>query len=176
MTRTLPLLIAFVLAACGPAPEPKQPDTLPTPSGPPVAQQPAPQAAEPALSDAPQWETLVQGRTTSLRLAESSGTTLQMTCLRNPARLIVWATGFKVIESEDRFTLGLGDEPVTLVADLRKRDGVTADAPVPEKLRELLQEAKQISARYGNQQVGPVAAPQPPLVRTFTEACEKLGG
>jgi hypothetical protein len=175
MTRTLPLLIALALAACGPAPEPTQPDTLPTPSGPPAAQQPAPQAAEPAPRDVPQWETLVQGRTTSLRLAESSGTVLQMTCVRNPARLIVHAPRFKVIESEDRFTLGLGDEPVTLVSDLRRRDGVTADIPVPEKLEELLQDAKQVSARYGNQQVGPVAAPPPQLVRAFTDACEKLG-
>nr|WP_295373185.1 hypothetical protein [uncultured Sphingosinicella sp.] len=175
MTRILPLLIALAASACGPAPQPANPDTLPTPSGPPVAQQPEPQPLQPApAADAAQWESAVSGPATSLRLVEGGQPRLALTCLPNPARLVANAPEFKPIGSEDRFSLGLGDEPVTLVADLGAQGGVTAEAPVPETLPQLLRQAKQITARYGTQQVGPVAAPPPQLIRAFFEACGKL--
>lgn len=170
----LPFLLAFVMSACGAPSEPGQPDTLPTPSGPPLAQQSAPQPVQPAAADPIQWETVVQGPATTLRLVESGATRLQMTCIGRPARLIVNAPGFAAIGSEDRFSLGLGDRPVTLVADLRARSGVTAEMPMPDNLPALLREAKAISAYYGQQRVGPFAPPPPELARAFADACESV--
>lgn len=170
----LPFLIAFAIAACGPAPDPGQPDTLPTPSGPPLAQQSAPRPVQPAGADPIQWETVVQGPATTLRLVESGATRLQMTCVGGPARLVVNAPGFEAIGSEDRFSLGLGDRPVTLVADLRARPGVTAETPMPENLPEFLRDARRVSAHYGQQRVGPFAPPPPELVRAFVGACRSV--
>jgi hypothetical protein len=175
MTRLLPLLIALAIPACGPAPEPANPDMLPIPSGPPVAQQPTPEPLQPAPAEVPQWESVVSGPATSLRLVEAGTPRLALTCLGRPARLVANAPGFKPIGSEDRFSLGLGAEPVTLVADLRaKGGGVTAEAPIPASLPQLLRRARQVSARYGTQQVGPVAPPPPQLLQAFSRSCQQL--
>jgi hypothetical protein len=167
-------LLTLALAGCDAEPQPAQPDTLPTPSGPPVAQQ-APQPSQPPLPTGPQWESAVRGEGMALRLAEGGQLRMEIACLP-PARLTVNVPGFTTIGSEDRFSLGLGNEPVTLVADLSAENGVAAEGPVPDNLEELLEGADQVTALYGTQQVGPVGPPPPQLVDAFTDACEKLAG
>lgn len=170
------LILVAALTACGPEPQPQQPDTLPTPSGPPVAQQPTPQPAQPAPAPTPQWESAVQGGGMALRLVEAGEVRMEISCLASPARLAVQVPGFTEIGSEDRFSLALGQEPVTLVADLGRTGGVTAEGPVPGNLEELLEKTKQVTALYGTQQVGPVAPPPAPVIQAFAEACRKLAG
>lgn len=168
-------LLALGLAGCGPEPQPRQPDTLPTPSGPPIAQSAAPQPKAAAVADAPRWESLVRGSSTALRLVEADGShRMEISCIGEPGRMAVSVPGFSTIGSEDRFSLGLGDEPVTLVADIARREGVSAEGPVPDNLEDLFAEAKRISALYGTQRVGPVAPPPPELVRALSKSCEKL--
>jgi hypothetical protein len=176
MNRRAIFIPALLLAACGPEPQPRQPDTLPTPSGAPLAQQASPQPREARPPVTAVWESAERRGGTALRLTEGDRSSLELACIGRPARMIVRAPGFKVIESEDRFSLGLGDEPVTLAADLRRRNGVTADAAIPENISDLLREAKQVSARYGNQRIGPAPPPSPELARAFGEACRKLAG
>ena len=167
-------LLTLALAGCDAEPQPAQPDTLPTPSGPPVAQQ-APQPSQPPLPIGPQWESAVRGEGMALRLVEAGRLRMEIACLP-PARLAVNVPGFTTIGSEDRFSLGLGNEPVTLVADLSAENGVAAEGPVPDNLEGLLEGADQVTALYGTQQVGPVGPPPPQLVDAFTDACEKLAG
>ena len=171
------ILIAALaaLAGCGPEPQPQQPDTLPTPSGPPLAQQASPPPAQPAPTPTPPWESIVTDGAMALRLVEDGEVRMTMACIAAPARLVVEVPGFTPIMSEDRFSLGLGQEPVTLVADLRRTDGVAAEAPVPANLEELLGQAKQVTALYGTQRVGPVAPPSRQLIDAFADACGKLG-
>jgi hypothetical protein len=169
------LILFAALASCGPEPQPAQPDTLPTPSGPPVPQA-APQPPGPATAAAPMWESVVQGDAMVLRLVEGADVRMEMACLASPARLAVEVPGFTVIASEDRFSLGLGAEPVNLVADISRTEGIAAEGPIPGNLKQLLDRAKQVSALYGAQQVGPVPPPPPGLVGAFAEACKKLDG
>lgn len=168
------LLPVLLLAGCGPEPQPAQPDMLPTPSGPPLAQQAAPPPAQPAAPAGPHWEGAVRGAATALRLVEGGAVRMEMACLDAPARLAVEVPGFTVIASEDRFALGLGNEPVTLVADIERREGVAAEAPIPANLEDLLDAADQVTALYGTQRVGPVAPPPPRLVDAFAQACRAL--
>ena len=167
-------LLTLALAGCDAEPQPAQPDTLPTPSGPPVAQQ-APQPSQPPLPIGPQWESAVRGEGMALRLVEGGQLRLEIACTP-PARLAVNVPGFTTIGSEDRFSLGLGNEPVTLVADLAAENGVAAEGPVPDNLEEMFRAADQVTALYGTQQVGPVGPPPPQLVDAFTDACERLAG
>src|SRR3546814_11728218 len=88
---------------------------------------------------------------------------MSMACLDDPARLVVQVPAFEPVMSEDRFALGLGAEPVTLVADPYEQElqtGVRGEGPVPEHFAALLDEAAEVRARYGAQQAGPHPAPQ----------------
>ena len=172
------LAACLLLGACGaPAPEPNKDEAkvdVPVPSGPPVAQQveaapPSTQGAEPG----PRWESAASGEGSALRLKAADGALLMnIACLGKPARLVVTMPSFSLVGSEDRFSLGLGSEPITLVADptRQKGPGVTAEGPAPE--RALLEKAETVSAHYGTQQVGPVPAPPEKLREMLAKACK----
>jgi hypothetical protein len=170
------LAAAAMLASCGPEPQPEQPDTLPMPSGPPLAQQAAPQPVQPAPVPTSPWESRVAGGAVELRLLEGGEARMRMACLASPARLSVEVPGFTAIGSEDRFSLGLGNEPVTLVANLSHPNGVAAEGAIPANLEALLRDARQVTALYGTQQIGPVDPPPPQLIETFAEACQERAG
>ncbi len=120
------------------------------------------------------WESAASGEGTALRLTAADGSLLlSIACLGTPAQLVVSAPGLKPIGSEDRFSLGLGEEPVTLVADPTRqgKGGVTAEGAVPAGFDELLEEAKQVSALYGSQRIGPHPAPIEALKEALAKAC-----
>ena len=174
MRLFLPTLLLLVAGCGSETPEGNEPVDLPLPSGPPVAQQAdsVPSSA-PELSG-PAWETAAGGEGTALRLTESGGRLLlSLACLGSPARLVVSAPGFSPIGSEDGFSLGLGEEPVTLVADPTRqaKGGVTAEGAVPEDFADRLEDAKQVSALYGTQQVGPLPAPPEALKEALSKSC-----
>jgi hypothetical protein len=169
-------LALLALAACGsPAAEKKQEGAVetPVPSGPPVAQQvDAAPPATPGAKLAPAWEAAASGDGTALRLTGADGgLMMSLACLSGPARLVATVPSFAPIGSEDRFSLGLGSEPVTLVADpTRQGDkGVSAEGPAPDKA--LLEDAETVSALYGTQQLGPVPAPPKELKALLAKAC-----
>jgi hypothetical protein len=176
MRFVLPGLL-LLLASCGGAGKRGQGNgaaDLPEPSGPPVAQQVDADAPPPPLPAAPAWESAASPEGTSLRLTQADGTLLlSIACVGRSARLVATAPGLSAIGSEDRFSLGLGSEPVTLVADLAGEApaGVTAEGPVPDGFEKLVDEAKQISALYGTQRIGPVPAPSEALKKALAKAC-----
>lgn len=147
---------------------------VPEPSGPPIAQQVDDTARPLPTRSEPVWESAASGDGMSLRLVRSDGTlVLSIACLGRPARLMAIAPGFTPIGSEDRFSLGIGDEPVTLVADPTRQNqtGVTAEAVAGEDLDRLLDDAVRISAVYGSQRIGPHPAPVAALKAQLAEAC-----
>ena len=164
-----------LLTACGSESGQQQgePKQLPIASGPPVAQEKP--AAPEATAKGPRWENIVSPNGMALRLTDPNGRLLlSLTCAKQPRRLIVNAPGFTPVGSEDRFALGLGEEPVTLVADLEGQGpppGVTAKGPVPPNLSDLLEGAKQVSGLYGNQRIGPHPPPPPALAEAFDKSC-----
>jgi hypothetical protein len=176
MRLPLPALL-LLLASCGGASEaPKNDDDVdvPVPSGPPVAQQADAVPSSAPGESGPTWESAASGEGTALRLTAPDGRLLlSIACLRTPRRLIASAPGFKAIGSEDRFSLGLGEEPVTLVADptRQEKSGVTAEGAVPASFGKLLDEAKQVSALYGSQQIGPHPAPGEALKEALARDC-----
>jgi hypothetical protein len=98
---------------------------------------------------------------------------LSLFCLETPSRLAVSAPGFLPIGSEDRFSLGLGNEPVTLVADPTRqaKGGVTGEGAVPDNFAETLRAAAQVSALYGTQRIGPFPAPDEALKEALVQSC-----
>lgn len=152
-------------------------------SDPPLAANPAPAndepvQKEPATRPGLSWESVSSGEGTSLRLTMPDGSLrLSISCLGDPPRLVVNAPGFTPIDSEDRFSFGLGSEPVTLVANpyaQEERPGVTGEGAIPRNLGKLLAAADRVSALYGTQQVGPHIPPPPELVRSLAVACEDI--
>jgi len=169
--------LLLLLASCGSGGEaPDRDNGLddPVPSGRPVAQQADDEPTPAPGESGPAWESAASGEGPALRLTGPDGRLLlSVGCLGAPARLIVTAPGFTAIGSEDRFSLGLGEEPVTLVADPTRQgqDGVTAEGPVPARFPELLREAKQMSALYGTQRIGPIPAPGEALSEMLAQSC-----
>ena len=168
---TICLAAAFVLSSgCAreePSAEPGG-NELPQPSGPPVVQQAEPEKDKPSVDPAtPAW----RSKGGALELIEAGKTVLTIRCENN--ELIVNAPHFTPIGSEDRFAFGLGDEPVTMVADptLQPGPGVTAETPVPDNFAAWWRGAGRISALYGTQRVGPHPAPEPALADDFLRSC-----
>jgi hypothetical protein len=170
------LLFILSLSACGaPAPDPAGNETadLPVPSGPPLVQQAEKEVPDTALESAPRWESATGGGGTGLRFVGRSGALeMSIACMEAPKRLVVSVPGLAPIGSEERFSLGLGNEPVILVADpTRQSQGVTGEGAVPENFGELLEGAEQIGGMYGNQQIGPHPAPPQSLVEALAKQC-----
>lgn len=172
MRSLLPIL--FILSACGaPAPEENVTADIPVPSGPPIIQQAEGEVPDTAVEKSPRWESATGERGTGLRLIDEGGAVaMSIFCPEAGTRLVVGVRSFDPIGSEDRFSLALGQEPVTLVADpTRQKTGVTAEGAVPDKFSDLLQKAERIGAFYGSQQIGPHPAPPKALLEKLAKEC-----
>ena len=172
------LLLLLLTAGCGrEAPEANGKLDLPQPSGPPVAQQV--DAKTPTSLSAPgraAWESATGQPGTALRYVGADGKPLlSLACSGSPVRLAAHVPAFSPIGSEDRFSLGLGKEPVTLVADPARQSGggVTGEGPVPNEFERLLKAAGEVSAVYGSSQAGPYPPPPKALADRLAEACSK---
>ena len=168
-------VLLLLLGACGSeAPQANEAVDLPEPSGPPLAQQ---IDAAPASAPNPGeggWESVASGEGIALRFVAPGGKLLlSIACLGMRQQLVAAAPGFSPIGSEDRFSLGLGQEPVTLVADPTRQaaGGVTAEGGVPPNFEDLLEDAEQVSALYGTQSVGPLPAPAKALREALAKSC-----
>ena len=87
------------------------------------------------------------------------------------------AKAFKPIGSEERLTIGAGDDAFALVA-MNVADPnaslVRATGPADEALLTAIASGRPISASYGAQHYGPIVAPPPALRRAFVDTCRKL--
>jgi hypothetical protein len=172
MTDSRSSLVAalMLLAACGPAANDTNVSGAvqpPEPSGAPAPVVPAEPKAD--------WESAADAQGASLRLVGADGRTIMsVRCESGLARLTVSVPSFTPIGSEDRFAFGVGDEPVTLVADPTRQQsgGVTAEGRVPDGFGDLLAGARTISALYGTQCIGPEPIPAERL-QAFAQGCVK---
>ncbi len=175
---------AAALTACsGEAPDDRQPaeqPDIPQASGPPVPGQAAPAPSAPASAPAMAWGSVAGGEGTALRLTGKDGEVrMSIACIGDPPRLVVNVPDFRPVMSEDRFALGLGSEPVTLVAnpyEQEARPGVTGEGPVPDDFPAFVDAAAEVRALYGAQQTGPYPAPAPELKGLLVEACRGAAG
>jgi hypothetical protein len=122
------------------------------------------------------WTTSVTGAGVGLTLAEADGTTLlRLACVR-PSTVSLNVPRFRIVRSEERLTLGLGDQAPVFVADTMgdPRAGVEARAPLRPELLDGLASATALSVVYGDQRVGPHLPPDPDSARAFTSACRQI--
>ncbi len=157
------LLIAAALlplAACGrEEAAPTAPvEPLPEPSKPPLVEPPA-APVDMAFVDA------------------SGAERLQLSCRDEPAALHIVVPGFTPISSEDRLTLGAGDEAFAHVADLdASGPGVVGGGAIDADLMDRLGRGEPVRAVYGAQTVGPLTAARPDDLAGFAERCRGLAG
>lgn len=160
--RTALLAAALLgLAACGreePSPRTAPVEPPPVPSNPPLVQPP----------EAP----------VSMAFVDASGAErLRLTCRADAPAFQISAPGFDVIDSEDRLTVGAGDEAFAHVADVEAPGpGVTGGGPIDPDLIDRLARGEPVRAVYGARSVGPLQAAQPEMLAAFTERCRRLGG
>ena len=152
--RTVLFTVALLaLAACGrdEATAPAGPESPPIPSKPPLVQPP----------EAPGHLAFVDaGGVERLSLACDGG------------RMQVVVPGFERIGSEDRLTVGAGDEAFAFAADLQAPGaGVVAGGAADADLLARLARGAPVSAIYGRQTVGPLRAAEPANLPAFAARC-----
>lgn len=166
--RTALLAAALLgLAACGRDEAPPAPTV---PSDPPGVQPPA----APGAPEAPRApEAPATASTGRLTLVDASGTpVLYLFCRGRAGSLVIHAPGFEAIGSEDRLTMGAGDEAFAFVADLQAPGpGVTAGGVAEPDLFVRMARGEPVSAVYGRQTVGPARAETPAALRDFVAGC-----
>lgn len=159
--RPVLIVAALSLAACGQQETnaPTAPvEPLPEPSKPPLVEPPA-APVEMAFKDA------------------SGAERLQLSCRADPAMLHIVVPGFTPVGSEDRLTLGAGDEAFAHVADLdASGPGVVGGGPIDADLMDRVGRGEPVHAVYGAQTVGPLTAAQPEALAAFAERCRGLAG
>lgn len=152
--RAALLTVALLgLAACGPdaAPAPATPEAPPIPSKPPLVQPP----------EAPARLAFVDvGGVERLSLACDDG------------QMQVAVPGFQRIGSEDRLTVGAGNEAFAFAADLQAPgEGIVAGGAADADLLARLGRGEPVSAIYGRQTVGPLQAARPATLPAFAARC-----
>lgn len=153
--RNAVLTVALLaLAACGreEAPAPAAPaEPPPIPSKPPLVQPP----------EAPD----------RLAFVDAAGVErLTLACSGGEMRVAV--PGFERIGSEDRLTVGAGDEAFAFAADLQAPgEGIVAGGAVDADLLARVARGEPVSAVYGRQTVGPLRAAQAASLPAFAAHC-----
>ncbi|CAN5715602.1 hypothetical protein BH23GEM6_BH23GEM6_24520 [soil metagenome] len=120
------------------------------------------------------WSLRLEDVGTTLLLTDASGASvLSISCREEPRTMTIDVEKFQPVSSEDRMSVGAGDEAFVFVADLADTttSGVRAHAPTSEMFLEHFQRATQISASYGAQTVGPHMPPDPSDTKRFVGAC-----
>ncbi len=158
--------LLFALAACG-REDPPQP-AEPAPASP----------SEPALPKAS--ETPAPPATAErLAFVDAGGTPrLLLDCLATPRPMLqATVAGFEKIGSEDRLTVGAGNEAFALVADLSAPGpGVVASGAVDRDLLRRIADGQPVRAVYGAQSVGPLQPADGIAPGGFVVRCRELAG
>jgi len=97
---------------------------------------------------------------------------LRIACRRNPRDLWVVVPSFRPIGSEERLSIGAGQEVVALVAHLEARpQGVEATGEVSAAFLRALAAGAPVSVSYGAQTLGEAAGPPKDMAERFARAC-----
>lgn len=150
--RTVLLTVALLgLAACRREEAPAPVEPAPIPSKPPLVQPPA----------------------TPDRLAfVDAGGAERLSLACRDGQMKVAVPGFQRIGSEDRLTVGAGDEAFAFAADLQAPgEGIVAGGAADADLLARLARGEPVSAVYGRQTVGPLQAAQPAALPAFAASC-----
>lgn len=140
---------------------------------------PAPPAAPAPTPSAARWAFGVGKNSVEMAWVIDPATAeapLSLVCARGDGVMVV-ARAFKRIGSEERLTLGAGDDAFALVAVNVADPKVTlvrATAAADEALLTAIASGRPISASYGAQRYGPIAPPPAALRRAFADTCRKL--
>jgi len=138
---------------------------------------PTPPATEPAAAPAAPpvprsgWRPGATIEESALTYVDDSGRpVLTLACVGTELRVSV--PGFRKIGSEDRLTVGAGDEAFALVADLASvESGVVADGAIPPDLIDRIAQGQPVGAIYGTQTLDTVPGPDEETSRAFVSAC-----
>lgn len=163
MRLMLLLASTAALAACEAGEPADGPATAPAEPAP--VQAPAP---EPAATLA--WTAADDGSTLVLTDA-GGGALIRLACPSGSGQLHVVGETLEEIGSEDRLTVGVGDEAFAMAADLEapRTAGVEASGAMDADLLDRIEAGGEISLSYGAQTVGP--APGPEDATAFVAAC-----
>jgi len=136
-------------------------------------------APAPAPSAAARWAFGVGKNSVEMAWVTDAATAeapISLVCARGEGLMVV-ARAFRPIGSEERLTLGAGDDAFALVAGNVADPAATlvrATAPADELLLTAIASGRPISASYGAQRYGPIAAPPQALRRAFADTCRRL--
>jgi len=156
----------LVLNACSRPAEP------PRPPEPPAAPQP-PAPPEPTAPSLGNWTNIAGEEGVALLLTDEEGNgVFQLACMKAEDRMVVRVAPFRVIESEERLSFGVDDDPFVFVAETQTPTvGVEATSPIVPELLARLPMARQLTASYGASTLGPMAPPTPEQSRRFVDGC-----
>jgi hypothetical protein len=161
-TSALIALAGLTLAGCNPVPA-AEPATAPAP----------------ASSGEARWELGIGKNSVEMAWVTDAAATdapISLVCARAEGLMVV-AKAFKPVGSEERLTIGAGDDAFALVAVNVADPNATfvrATGPADEALLTAIASGRPISASYGAQHYGPIAAPPEALRRAFADTCRKL--
>ena len=151
-------LTGLALAGCKPAPAP---------------------APAPTASGGAHWAFGIGKNSVEMAWVADAATAdapISLVCARGDGIMVV-ARAFRPIGSEERLTIGAGDDAFALVAVNVADPGATlvrATGPADDALLTAIASGRPISASYGAQHFGPVEAPPQALRRAFADTCRKL--
>ena len=173
MARSLifaPALGALLLVACS--------DNDAQTSQPPIdeAESAAPLPDEPPVGAG--WSMVSSGEGVALRLEEGGELIASLACMRDPAGLRVESDRFQPVMSEDRFTIGAGDEASAMAANLEaeRERGVEASGDIPADLLDRIEAGGEIAFNYGAQNLGPFPAVPEADRDAFLAECREIAG
>lgn len=126
---------------------------------------------KPARAASTDWSLSVTGGGLAIIHAPAGKEDLRIYCAAD-GRIGAQAPTLRPIASEERFTLGAGNEAHVLVADPAS-GAVVAEGPMNDALIATLGGGQPISASYGAQTLGPFAAPPEDLRNTFAANCRQ---
>lgn len=158
--------LLLALAACGREPPPAAPDSPPPPAVPAAPEPPA----------APKAPAAPAGAERLAFVDESGKPRLLLDCLggARPA-LRASVAEFEKIGSEDRLTIGAGNEAFALVADLSDPSpGVVASGAIDLDLLRRIGDGRPVSAVYGARSVGPLRPADGMAPDGFVVRCRAL--
>ncbi len=163
--------LVLTLAACGRS-EPPAPPEAPQPPGPPTA----PEA--PATSEAPEAPPAAAGAERLAFVDDAGEPRLLLDCLGGPRPMLRASVAeFRKIGSEDRLTLGAGNEAFALVADLSDPSpGVVASGAIDLDLLRRIGDRRPVSVVYGAQSVGPLRPADGMAPDGFVVRCRAIAG
>ena len=161
------ILVMLALCACEAPPRTDAPDG---PAGKTSTATPAPTPAPPSG-----WRLSSNGDGVSLELARNGSSVARFACLHSGRVFQAQGFGLNPIGSEERLTVGAGDETHALVADPGASvTGVLGSGSISPALLESIEAGGPLSLSYGAQTLGPLESLSPVDQAAFVSGCRAV--